>query len=89
MPTSRKRHVITETDEVARALDDAAVRWPEERGNRPRLLLRLLEEGHRAVTGERQRHGTERRRALAAASGAATGAYGEGYLAELRAEWPE
>lgn len=81
--------MITETDEVARALDDAARRWPEESGNRPRLLLRLLQEGHRAVTGEQQRHGAERRRALAAASGAGTGAYGAGYLAELRAEWPE
>lgn len=89
MPTSRKRHVITETDEVARALDDAAQRWPEERGNRPRLLLRLVQEGHRAVAGEQHRRGDERRQALAAASGACTGAYGPDYLTRLRAEWPE
>lgn len=81
--------MITETDQVAEALDDAAQRWPEEHGNRPRLLLRLLEEGHRAVTGQQRRLGEERRKAVAAASGVATGSYGPGYLADLRADWPE
>jgi hypothetical protein len=81
--------VITETDPVARALDDAARRWPEERGNRPRLLLRLLEEGHRAVTREHEQHLRGRRDAIASTSGALTGMYGAGYLDELRAEWPE
>ena len=33
-------HTITETEEVARALDDAARRWPEERAARSTLLLR-------------------------------------------------
>jgi hypothetical protein len=81
--------VITETDRVARAIDDAARRWPEEGGNRPRLLLRLLEEGHRAVTGERRRRLKVHRDAVAGTSGALTGMYGEGYLDDLRAEWPE
>jgi hypothetical protein len=81
--------VITETDQVARAIDDAARRWPEEGGNRPRLLLRLLEEGHRAVRGERQRQVTAHRDAVAGTSGALTGMYGAGYLDDLRAQWPE
>ena len=81
--------MITETDQVARAIDDAARRWPQEGGNRPRLLLRLLEEGHRAVTGQRQRGLRAHRDAIAATSGALTGMYGPGYLDELRAEWPE
>jgi hypothetical protein len=89
VPTSRRRHVITETDQVARALDDAAERWPEDRGNRPRLLLRLLEEGHRSVAGERQRRTEQRREAVSSTSGVLTGAYGPDYLDELRAEWPE
>jgi hypothetical protein len=89
VPTARRRHVVTETDQVARALDDAAERWPEEGNNRPRLLLRLLEEGHRAVRGERQHRIDERRSAVGRTSGVLTGAYGAGYLDELRAEWPE
>lgn len=28
MPTSRRRHPVTETDAVARVLDEAARRWP-------------------------------------------------------------
>lgn len=89
VPTSRQRHVITETDQVVRALDDAAERWPEEADNRPRLLLRLLEEGHRAVRGERQHRIDDHRSAVGRTSGVLTGAYGEGYLTDLRAEWPE
>jgi hypothetical protein len=81
--------VITETDQVAAALDDAAERWPEERGNRPRLLLRLLEEGHRAVAGERRRRAEDHRQAVSETSGVLTGSYGDRYLADLRAEWPE
>lgn len=81
--------MITETDQVARAIDDAARRWPEEGGNRPRLLLRLLEEGHRAVTGERQRRVTAHRDAVAGTSGTLTGMYEAGYLDDLRSEWPE
>src|ERR1019366_8168817 len=41
VPTTRPRHVITETDEIARAIDDAAKRWPEDRNSRARLLLHL------------------------------------------------
>ena len=88
VPTTRKRHVVTETEQVARALDDAARRWPEEAGNRSRLVLRLLEEGHRALSGQQQRRADRRRDALARTSGALTGAYGEGYLSRLREDWP-
>mgnify|MGYP003648946695 CR=1 FL=1 len=33
--------MLTETDDLARALDDAAAAWPELRGDRPALLRRL------------------------------------------------
>jgi hypothetical protein len=89
MPTTRPRHVITETPPVARALDDAARRWPADSGNRARLLLRLVEEGHKAVIDRRERLTRERRAVVARTSGALTGVYGEGYLRELRQDWPE
>jgi hypothetical protein len=87
MPTSRPRHTITETDELARALDDAAARWPEERG-RAGLLLRLAREGHRSIDRERENASADRRAAVHRTRGALTGAYPDGYLARLREEWP-
>jgi len=88
VPTTRPRHVVTETDPVARALDAAAVRWPAEAGNRARLLLRLVEEGHRAVAAEQEATLRERRAALDRTRGVLTGAFGEGYLEKLREDWP-
>ena len=87
MPTARPRHVITETDDVARALDDAARRWPEER-SRSKLVLRLLAEGHRAVKADHEDGVEARRAAVLRTSGALAGAYGPNYREDLRADWP-
>ena len=89
MPTARARHLITETDAVQRAIDDAARRWPEDAGRRSRLLARLVEEGHRALRDDQQQQFAERRRAIQAASGILTGVYPAGYLKKLREDWPE
>ena len=89
MPTSRPRHVITETDPVAAALDDAAKHWPDDRSNRARLLLRLVNEGHRVVVGEAARAVQQRRESVIRTSGVLTGVYGDNYLAELREDWPQ
>jgi hypothetical protein len=86
VPTTRPRHVVTETDDLADALDAAAQRWPGL--TRPQLLVRLALDGHRVA----QEAADERRRlrltALQRHRGALTGAYGEGYLDRLREEWP-
>lgn len=81
--------MITETAEVARALDDAAKRWPEDRHDRRRLLLHLVQEGHRAALGQVAVQVTERKAAVTRTGGALTGLYGEDYLGELRQDWPE
>ncbi|MGI9118999.1 MAG: hypothetical protein ACR2G7_02525 [Acidimicrobiales bacterium] len=86
MPTTRPRHFVTETDDLAAALDAAARRWPNL--SRPQVLVRLALEGDRAA---RQEHEERRRRRLAAVrrhSGALTGAYGPDYLRKLRQDWP-
>lgn len=88
VPTTRPRHVITETDQVARALDDAASRWPADRANRSKLLMHLVEEGHRAVVEQHEDVVRERRDAVARTSGALTGLYEDAYLTELRGDWP-
>lgn len=88
VPTTRRRHVITETDEVGRALDDAAKRWPEDRHSRSKLLLRLVAAGHRVVVGQDEERLAARREAVTRTSGALTGLYGQDYLQRLREDWP-
>jgi hypothetical protein len=89
MPTSRPRHTLTESDDLSRALEDAAKRWPEDRDARGRLLVRLVHEGHRAIREENAQRAAARREALRSTSGALTGAYEPGYLERLRHEWPD
>lgn len=89
MPTTKPRHTLTETDELAAALDEAAHRWPEDAGSRSRLLLRLVEAGQRAISEEREQERARRRTAVERTAGALTGVYPPGYLERLRYEWPE
>lgn len=88
MPTTRPRHLITETDQVAEALDDAARRWPADRESRAKLLLHLVEAGHRAVIGEAGERRKARLAAIKRTSGALAGSYGEDYLERLHEDWP-
>lgn len=86
MPTTRPRHFVTETDDLAEALDRAAKRWPGV--SRPQLLVRLALEGDRAAAATREDLTTRRRAAIDELSGSLTGVFGPGYLDDLRADWP-
>jgi hypothetical protein len=77
MPTTRPRLTITETADVAAALDAAAARWPEVRSRRE-LLLRLVEEGHEVIDRATEKEVARRREAIRRTSGALTGAYEPG-----------
>lgn len=88
MPTTRPRHTLTETDELAAALDEAARRWPEDARSRSRLLLRLVEAGHHAISEEHEGERRRRRTAIKRTHGQFRGVYGPGYLERLRDEWP-
>lgn len=85
MPTARPRHSIVETNEISRALKAAARRWPDDRERPEKLLLDLIREGHRAITTGVE----DRRAAISTAGGALTGSYPDGYLEQLREDWPE
>jgi hypothetical protein len=87
MPTARHRYQVTETDDVERALEAAAKRWPGE--PRSRLLLRIINAGGTAVTQSSDLVAEARRAAIDHARGAYTDAYGPDYLALLREDWPE
>lgn len=89
MPTSRARVTITETDDVARMLDEAAERWPQDREHRARLLKRLAERGAAAVRAERGAEHRDWAAVVRAAAGAAgPDAFRPGYLDDLRRDWP-
>jgi len=87
MPTTRPRLTITETDDVAAALDVAASRWPEVRSRRE-LLLRLVAQGRAVIDSDREVAAARRREAIRRTSGALTGTYEPGYLERLRNDWP-
>jgi len=77
---------VTETPEVARALDRAAKRWPGE--PRSRLLVRLVEVGGGLLENEESARELSHRAAVLASAGRYPEAFGDGYLDELRTDWP-
>ena len=84
MPTSRHRYQVTETDEVARALDTAARLWPED--SRSRLIVRVIVVGGEALADAELV--SQRRAAIARLAGRYSDDYGPNYLDELRKDWP-
>lgn len=86
MPTTRPRHFVTETDDLARALDEAAAMWPGL--SRAQVLVRLALEGHRAAQHAHEERRGRRLAALRKHSGELTGVYSPNHLHELREEWP-
>lgn len=87
MPTARPRYQITETPAVARAIDKAARRWPDE--PRSKLLLRLVDAGGAALEQVDDLATRARQDAIRASSGKYADAFRADYLAELRHDWPE
>jgi hypothetical protein len=86
MPTTRPRHFVTETDDLAEALDEAARHWPGL--SRAQLLVRLALEGHRAAVHTRDERRRRRLEAVRTYSGCLNGVYGPDYLKHLREDWP-
>lgn len=87
MPTTRPRHFVTETDELAEALDANESRWPEL--SRAQLLVRLALEGHHAAQHAMDEQRRRRLDAVREHSGMLAGAYPPDHLERLREEWPQ
>ncbi len=88
MPTTRRRHAITETDDIRSALATAARRWPELADKPGRLLHRLIIEGGQTIRHEHEQGAACRAADIEATKGALAGVYGPDYLTRLRDDWP-
>ncbi|MFV0373443.1 hypothetical protein [Microbacterium sp.] len=89
MPTMRPRHTLTETDDLARALDTAAQLWPECSGDRGALLRRMVAVGAGQVEASAAEQVARRHRALDALAGSVDSGGDPGHRDRLRDEWPE
>ncbi|GAC1443337.1 MAG: hypothetical protein NVS3B26_09000 [Mycobacteriales bacterium] len=86
MPTARPRVLVTETDELKLALDQAARRWPGE--SRSALLVRLALEGHQAAQAQHAAVLQGRIEAVDRWSGSFSDGYQPGLLERIREDWP-
>jgi hypothetical protein len=87
MPTARHRYQVTETDDVAHALEAAERRWPGE--PRSRLILRLITENGGVVAELNGEEAARRLAAVEALAGTFPGLSNPGLRDDLRNEWPE
>jgi hypothetical protein len=83
MPTARPRHLLTETDDLADAIDAAAPLYPGQ--TRADVLRRLVLLGAETIAERQGRH----RDAVRDRAGRYPGLYPAGHLEELRTDWPE
>jgi hypothetical protein len=90
MPTTHRRHAITETDDISNALDIARRTWPDLAGKPGALLRQLILIGRNTLEHNHATTDQTRQDAVDATAGALAGVFGPGYLSELREEdWPE
>ena len=75
MPTSRPRHMITETESLSAALERAAELWPEDASDKGRLLRRVLSAGIESVEAAQSNRLATRRAAIEQAAGSLSGVW--------------
>jgi len=81
--------MITESDALAKAIDNAARLWPELADERAELLRRLLDRGIESVEAEQNERLEARRKAVMEVAGSLSGIWPENWREELRSGWPE
>lgn len=81
--------MITETDSLSRALDEARVLWPEVADERSKLLQKILAEGIEVIYLRAENNRTDKERTILRIAGSLTGVWPQGWREELVNEWPE
>lgn len=80
--------MITESDQLAKALDLAAIVYPDLVDDRAELLRCLIERGIESLEAEYDEKIEARKKAIREVAGSLSGLWPENYLEELRSEWP-
>lgn len=81
--------MITETDDLASALDAADRMWPECQGQRSALLRKLIDAGTDVVNTADHDAQRARRDAIDAAAGSMSGLWPTNWREQMRSEWPD
>jgi hypothetical protein len=81
--------MITETDELAEAIEQASVLWPELNGNRAALVRQLLATGISQLRIDSELRYRERKAAVESAIKDLDFSWPTNWREESRAEWPE
>lgn len=89
MSSRRLRHVITETDELASALDTAENLWPECQGQRGALLGKLIDAGIDFVNASKDSRQRAKLDAIEVAAGSMPGMWPAKWREQTRSEWPD
>jgi hypothetical protein len=80
--------MITETDQVAKALEVAAQAWPEYSGDKSTLIKLLLAKGKESLESQNSAQTDSRLRAIQDASSQFVGVWPTTWQDEVRGEWP-
>ncbi|CAB4551895.1 unannotated protein [freshwater metagenome] len=88
MPTTRPRHMITETDQLSEALSQAAKLWPELAGQRTLLLRKVLEVGIETIEQEATQKTKSRMAGVDKLAGSMPGVWPANWKEELAKDWP-
>ena len=89
MPTTRPRHMITETDQISQGLAQAAKQWPELADQRTLLLRKVIEIGLQAIELDESKHAQIRIAAVEKLAGSMDGIWPSNWKKELAEDWPE
>lgn len=81
--------MITESDQLAEALDHAAKIYPDLRDERAELLRCLIERGIQSLDAEYNEKEEARKNAIREVAGSLSGVWPADWREQMRAEWPE
>lgn len=88
MPTTRPRHMITETDQLSDALVEAAKIWPELADQRALLLRKVLEVGIETIETRATEQTKIRLAKVQKIAGSMDGVWPANWKKELAEDWP-